>query len=60
LDFVITLTDLKKALTAYPRMAIDQRFSNVFECDPNLSLVNTPGLSSFVISAIYSFLKYLR
>jgi len=61
LDFIIsTLMDLKKTSTAYARMAIDQRLPNFFECDPNLSLVNTPRLSSFLISSIYSFFKYLQ
>jgi len=52
--------DLKKTSAAYTRMAIDQRFPNFFECDLNLSLVNTPRLSSFLISVTYSFLKCLR
>jgi len=32
---------------------------NFFEHVPNLRLVNTSRLSSFLVSAIYSFLKYL-
>jgi len=28
-------------------MTKDQRLQNFFDCDPNLSMVNTPRLSSF-------------
>jgi len=39
---------------------LDQRLPNFFERDPNLSLVNTPRLSSFLISAYQLYTLFSR
>jgi len=50
----------KKRLQPLALEWLDQRFPNIIERVPNQSLVNTPRLSSFLISAIYSFLTYIH
>jgi len=50
--------DFKKTSNAYVRMA-RSAVLKLFERGPNLRLVNTSRLSSFLISVIYSFLTYL-